>query len=229
MTTVTLNIKPSFHYPCSFTLTGENNDYTLIIETSSKNPTKFETYIKSSIDIITIQNLAKKITDEALTDDRIILDGVTVCCIFSENGLEKNHIFRCPEFGSNELKLVEAFFKIIEQYVTNQEIINHIELLEGYFTNKLLLKTFNETPLRLRFYGSISVHEMNELTQVINSVLNKDEIVIDMTNSSGMGTILYSCFEPLKKIKKLSFIANSFAAIQIEEMGFDKNFITIID
>jgi hypothetical protein len=180
---------------------------------------------KSAENII---DLSIVVVNEARKDNRIILDGVTINCTITEDGMERSHEFRCPEINSKELLLVDMFLKLSRNLIKEPIFINYIELLEGYFNGYLPVKLFDETPVRLRIYGSLSIHEKAGLEKVINNISSYESLLIDMRNFESMGTILYESFSPLKKIKDLRFIANENAAKQLKEMEFDELKITIV-
>ena len=229
MTLIRLEIFPAFIPSCYFQLDRRISSCNLAIQVNSVDKDKWEIIVDNSEEINVIENLTKKVIDGATVDNRIILDGVGLKCTIVENGITKQHEFRCPEYGSTELKLVNYFFDLVQKSIREQSFTNYIELLEGYFSNNLPVKIFEEEPLRFRIYGTLSIYEKEGLTKAINEILGKDEITIDMTNFVGMGTILYECFKPLNSINKLIFLANESALRHIEAMGFNRNIVTLIN
>jgi hypothetical protein len=229
MTAIKLEIFPSFNPSCYFQFEKHLSSCNLTVQINSADKNRWDVKVNNSDETGTIENLAKKVVTDAIKDGRIILDGVRLKCTIVESGMSRQHEFRCPEPGSNELMLVNYFFDLVQKYINEQSFINYIELIEGYFINNLPVKIFEEKPLRLRIYGSLFIYEKDGLTAVINKILDKNELTIDMTNFVGMGTILYECFKLLNNIPKLNFLANERALRQIEAMGFDKNMITLVN
>jgi hypothetical protein len=229
MTTIRLEIFPSFNPSCYFQLEKHSSLCNLTVQINLADKNKWEVKVNNSDETSTIENLAKKVVTDTIQDARIILDGVGLKCTIVESGMTNQHEFRCPESGSNELMLVNYFFDLAQKYISEQSFINYIELIEGYFANNLPVKIFEEKPLRLRIYGSLSTYEKEALTAAVNKILGKNELTIDMTNFVGMGTILYECFKPLNNIPKLNFLANESALRHIEAMGFDKNMVILVD
>lgn len=228
MTTIRLEIFPSFNPSCYFQLEKQSSSYNLTFQINAADKNKWEVKVNNSDETNSIENLAKKVVTDATQDNRIILDGVGLKCTIVESGITKQHEFRCPESESNELMLVNHFFDLVQKCISEQSFTNYIELIEGYFANNLPVKIFEEKPLRLRIYGSLSIYEKEGLTAIINKILGKNELTIDMTNLVGMGTILYECFKPLNNIPKLTFLANESALRHIEAMGFDKNMGSLV-
>lgn len=228
MTTITLEIHPSFNSSCYFQLDRQSVFCNLIFQINSADKKRWEIKVDNTETINEIERLTKKIVLEAIQENRIILDGVRLKCTIIENGISKQHEFICPEYGTNELMLVNNFFETVQKYIFDQSFVNYIEHIEGYFVDNLPVKIFEEQPLRLRIYGSLSIHEKEALTATINKVIHTNEVVIDMTNFVGMGTILYECFCPLKNIPKLTFLANENAIRHIQAMGFNKNMVASV-
>jgi len=223
---IKLEIHPSFLNSCYLEIHEQTLSidihpirFMVVNETESKS-WKFpieETYVKS----LTI--LTQKIIEESKLDERLILDGVSLKCgVYTETS-EVEYKFRCPEFNTKELELVLKYFDLISNLKIDTDLINYFELLEGYFGNKLPVKEFDEQPYRLRIYGSLSIYEMEGLKEVINRVCQNENInlVIDMRNFQGMGTALYECFEPLKRLKDLKIWVNNASLECMNKIGFE--------
>lgn len=169
-----------------------------------------------------IVELSRTVVQEARKDDRMILDGIELICSITENNAQKVHNYRCPKQGDSEWFLAGAFLVRAQKLINDQELTNYIELLEGYF-NRLPAKLFDETPRRLRIYGTLSSLDSKGLSDLIKKVANEQALVLDLTNLKGMGTILYQHFEPLKTIRDLKVIVNAnneHTLKQVKEIGF---------
>jgi predicted aldo/keto reductase-like oxidoreductase len=96
-------------------------------------------------------------------------------------------------------------------------------IVVGENTNKgekLPVKVYDGLPLMVRFYGSLTTHQREELIPFIEKLSQYDSILIDMMNFQGMGTLLYECFKPLNKVKNLNFVANEEEKRHLIAMGF---------
>jgi len=228
-----LEVFPSFLKPCTFQLERKTSSSKFTFKTDHINKTagaknNWEIDFNPSEGTEKIEQLAKTVVYEAKRDDRLILDGVSLKCTYIENGITKQYEFRCPESKTNEFLLVQEFFLLAENNIRDAAFVNYIELLAQYFFNRPKIRIFDETPLRIRLFASLTVNDKEALTNAINKILDKDEVVIDMSNFGNMGTVLYECFTPLSAIPKLKFIANKNATRHIEEMGFEKKLVTVV-
>src|SRR5947208_1667896 len=110
MTTIILEIFPSFNPSCYFKLDRQSTSSNLTVQINSADKNRWDIKVDSVDKTNSIETLAKKVVNEAVQDHRIILDGVGLKCTTIENGITKLHEFRCPESQTNELKLVSSFF-----------------------------------------------------------------------------------------------------------------------
>jgi hypothetical protein len=225
---IKLEIFPSFLDSCVFEIDRRRGIFTFFKNAktlANKNQKKWEVNISKHSDFIKLIDLAKKVVTNKINDNRIILDGVSLICTISENQIHDTHEFRCPDTGTDELLLAKKFIELGTSLIADQEFINYIELLEGYFSDYLPIKHFAEKPYRLRIYGMLSIYEKNGLINEVAKVLSKEEVIIDMTNFVGMGTTLYECFEPLKRKTRVKFLVNENALQTLKEMNFEMDII----
>lgn len=224
-----LQIAPSFLKSCYFELLNSDKkwEFSIIIDPEGSCIT-WNSEVNKNEDCAFIEALGRKVVNEKQTDTRLILDGVSLECSFTENDTTGTHFFRCPQPPSNEFKLSDAFLDLADNLLTDQKIINYFELLGGYF-NRPNVRFFEEDPFRLRLFGSFSSYEKDALTHAIQKACTKEDVVIDMSNFEGMGTILYNCFPPLNNLKKIRFLANKAAAFHLDEMGFRDDLIMLVD
>lgn len=174
--------------------------------------------------------LTQEIIKASKTDPRIILDGVSLKCGIQTPATQAEYIFRCPEANTPELELVLNYLTLVNEQKLDDKLSNYLEHLEGYFMYKFPVKEFNEDPYRIRIYGSLTIDEKDELTHRINAIVSREHsLVLDMTNLRGMGTTLYSCFEPLKHIPHLKILVNEAALMHITEMKFEVDKIKLIE
>jgi hypothetical protein len=228
-----LEVYPSFLASCFFQLQKSDESWIFTFcknrfEYKNEEANFWQVNVPHSKDIENVIDLSIVVVTEAQKDERIILDGITINCIISQDEVERRHEFRCPNKNSNEFLLVDKILELGQKTIKEQVFINYIELLEGYFTGKVPIKFFDENPNRLRIYGSLSTLEKEGLEKMIAKVSNNESLLVDMTNFERMGTLLYESFRPLNNVKDLKFIASECAAEQLKEIGFDKEKIKIV-
>jgi hypothetical protein len=230
---VCLDFLPSFLDPCKMELCREAESWLFTVTIRSYtggNERKWSASTTNTWYVDKIVALSRTVVKEARTDDRMILDGIRLRCSITENDVEKVHEYRCPEQGDPEWFLAGAFLVRAQNLLKDQELINYIELLEGYF-ERLPAKLFDETPRRLRIYGYLSIHDAEGLADLIAKVTNEQVLVLDLTNLQGMGTILYKQFEPLKAIKDLKVLVSAVderALKQVREIGFKEEQVIVM-
>ncbi|MCD6069217.1 MAG: hypothetical protein K0S33_4043 [Bacteroidetes bacterium] len=175
-----------------------------------------------------LKELSQRIIAASREDKRLILDGVSLHCTLDLNGVSTHYKFRCPEQGTDELKLVRLWLELVEDKVKDQNCENYLELLKGYFFESTGIKHYDEQPYRIKIYGAHSIYKKEALTKALQSVSKRDELLIDMSNFESMGTALYECFTPLFHVKKLRFAANEAARDHLLEMGFSADLINLV-
>ena len=220
---IQLEVFPSFHPKCSFQVWEQEG----VSWFGFLQPPQFdfaEIRLESEIDPQSLEKLlllAKQVIDTPTPDDRLILDGVSLTCGLLEDGNDlRQRDFRCPQNGTPEFALTDAFFQLSQELIHDARFICSIETLEGYFYNKLPVKIFDENPRRIRFYGAMTSDNLDRLTDLILRNSNRDALIVDITNCEGMAIMLYGCFTPLLQIKDLKFLANGTAQYQLLAMGF---------
>lgn len=225
-----IEIHPSFLNPCYLEITNQQLTIEIKTRSSDSNTTGKWHFDIAERDSKKIAALTHEIIKESKNDQRIILDGVSLRCSIQTNDIQKEYTFRCPEANTPELELVLSYLTFLEEQKLDDNLNDYLELLEGYFIYRLPVKEFNEDTYRVRIYGSLSIYEKNELTDLLSRVASKNQsIIIDMRNSLGMGTALYSCFEPLKRIAHLEILVNEAALKHVTDMGFETSKIKLTE
>lgn len=234
MNQLTLEVLPSFITSCLFQIEATGSGYLFSFQKRS-SPNINEEAVEWSItlpysnELQEIETLGATVVRQALHDPRIILDGVSLTCTVTRNGINCEHKYRCPKPGDSEYALIAQLANLAQKHFHQPAFVNYMELLEGYFfNNPCPVKLFDETPFRIRIYGSLSIYEKEALTKIILEHATKEALLIDMSNFQGMGTALYECFIPLKKVPELKFIANKAAAYQLKEMGFEDALVRFV-
>ncbi len=222
---IQLDVMPSFHPHCIFTLQENENGCQIRFERCYSRILNDGPIVHTvDLDRETFEKgfeLGKAVVTTAREDKRLILDGVSLRCTVNQQGTTAFHEFRCPENETQELRLVTFLFEIAEQWTDDQQIVEYLELIEGYFFSKLPVKAFDENPYRIRIYGAWSIDEFEGLKQVLLEAATHDPVVIDMRNFDRIGTALYPCLDPLLTAKNVSFLANDAALQCLIDIGID--------
>jgi len=226
---VELEIHPSFIESCYIIL---KNNY---ISINIKTPHEAIEHTENIVDLTwsfedidnnlfaSITELTDKIIKVSKKDDRLILDGVSLICKMQKDSTTTQYNFKCPEPNTSELELILNYFSLINNLDIDNNLNNYLELLEGYFIDRLPFKEFNEDPHRLRIYGSLSIYEKKGLEDKIVEVAKKNNLIVDMTNFQTMGYVLHECFSPLKNVKNLKFWVNDSSMEHLTKAGFEKS------
>ena len=227
---VSLEFFPTFLSSCKMELLSESEANWLFRATVKSYKRAWAANTTNTWYADKIIELARNVVNRAMKDDRVIIDGISLRCIFTENGIQKVHEYRCPDPNTPEWFLAGAFLVRAQNLIDDQELTNYIEHLEGYF-DRLPIKLFDETPRRLRIYGRLSSLDTKGLAELITKVENEKALVLDLSNLEGMGTILYKQFEPLKTIKDLKVLVkadNELVLRHVRGVGFKDGQVIII-
>jgi hypothetical protein len=234
MNQLKLDVYPSFITSCSFQLEATEAGYLFSFQKRAfpnidEEAIALSITLPYSAELQKIEAFGASVVQQAMHDPRIILDGVSLTCTVTRNGISCGHKYRCPEPGDSEYFLIAQLANLAQKHFHHPLFVNYMELLEGYFfSNPCPVKLFDETPFRIRIYGSLSSYKKQALTKIIFEHSTKEELIIDMSNFESMGTILYECFIPLRRVIKLRFIANKAAAYQLKEMGFEDKLVRFV-
>lgn len=175
-------------------------------------------------------NILPLIKDLALNkevDDRIILDGIRVDCEFNNELISKNFNFHSPDSSIKSYELANQIIDLCFQKFKSSRAIKKIELVESYFGFYTPWKIVNTNPFTCKIHGRLSIHDQEALNQFIESILNQDKILMDLTNFEGMGSILYDSFRKLNtnipSIKWLIREENNSLIKQLLEIGINQD------
>lgn len=223
---INLEIRPSFMACCDFTLRSQEDTPVLIFRRHAEPRLELEelvleTEVKDTDAALRIQKLAETVVEHAFQDRRIILDGVGLNCRIEKKGISCEHRYRCPEKDSYEFLLVAELANLSQRCFHQQEFINYMESLEGYFLNKLPVKTFDEEPYRIRIYGTLYSEHKEQLETLFREHLHRESLVIDMSNFEGMAAMLFESFRLLDVVPELKIWANGAAVHFLEVMGIE--------
>lgn len=210
---ITIKLKPSFHNFSLITLHDTAIEYEILPTLKNlKALDKKESYLeKKEIPNILLSKkdkigtLINHIIAHPKTDDRIILDGIQIECTISNDLKTETINFHSPDSTMTAYEIVKNLFLILNACFTNGPILNHIESTQSYFGLRKQWKITNKTPLTLRLFGSLSIHEKEEITKVFHALEPNIFLILDIRNLDGMGAIFHECFIELKNKMKAVF------------------------
>ena len=128
----------------------------------------------------------------------MMLDGINIECILSHSNSESKRIeFRSPERDTRELEIMKSLFVIMNDTFLQEPVLNHIELMQGYFRIGNQWKITSENPLTLRLFGSLSIYEKEEITALFNTLKANELLLLDIRNLDGMGATFHESFSKL--------------------------------
>ena len=178
-----------------------------------------------------VADLINQIISAPQNDKRIILDGIQIECVLSQaDEAHKTISFRSPKYQSREFKIIQNLFAILDACFDEEPIINHIELMQGYFGIGHPWKITSENPMTLRLFGSLTSHEKEDITQLFNTLKPDGYLVLDIRNLDGMGTTFHECFKVLMdKMKAVYWLVRDQDNVLLErhlsEMNVKGDFI----
>ncbi|WP_299611361.1 hypothetical protein [uncultured Aquimarina sp.] len=145
-----------------------------------------------------IEELIIQIFEKPQIDKRAILDGIGIECSLSQSDSKSRIIeFRSPDIETREFEIIKNLFSILNDCFTSGPILNHLELIQGYFGIGKQWKITNENPLTIRLFGSLSIYEKDQLTEFFKTLKSNDLLILDLRNLDGMGSTFHECFKKL--------------------------------
>lgn len=153
-----------------------------------------------------IEKLITQIFEKPQIDERILLDGIVVECSIKESGTKPKVIkFYSPDTETREYEIIKNLFSILNDCFKKGPILNHIELIQGYFGIGEQWKITNKDPLTIRLFGRLSTYEKEPLKELFRSLKSNDLLILDVRNLEGMGGTLHECFEKLMDRMKVVY------------------------
>ncbi|WP_298321382.1 hypothetical protein [uncultured Aquimarina sp.] len=145
-----------------------------------------------------IEELITQIYEKPQIDERIILDGIGIECSLNKSDLESKIIeFHSPDTKTREFEIINNLFSILNNSFKHGPVLNHIELIQGYFGIGKQWKITNKNPLTIRLFGSLSIHEKEGLIDFFQTLNSNEFLILDIRNLDGMGSTFHECFKKL--------------------------------
>jgi hypothetical protein len=164
-------------------------------------------------------------------DDRRVWDGISVSGNFRmPDSQPYNFSFRSPNKDDHpkDHGIADAVFTLLESTTPSCELNNYLEQLTVYLQFGLPARVMPGKPFTIRFYGALSINHWWEREGLLTSLPTDQELLIDMTNLSGMGTIFYPQFQALlKRVPVITWIASAEAGKQLAALGVNPEKIEI--
>lgn len=129
--------------------------------------------------------------DSKLGCDGIILEGLV-------QDEQSNHRFIAwspgPETAPRQHGFVLALLRLAMDVAREPGTVEYLEQVFGYVDKGLPVKVFDETPRRIRLFGSLSSTDEKALQSLLDSVDPGEPVLMDLSNLEGMGTALHPLF-----------------------------------
>jgi hypothetical protein len=117
-------------------------------------------------------------------------------------------------------------YKLAWDSLHDETSAERLEQLHGYLGLGLSARVIDESPRRLRLFGSFSSGDEEELHACFSELASDEPLVVDMTNFDGMGTILYPLFSRFANARKrLAWVGSPNAVRHLKEIGINEESI----
>lgn len=169
------------------------------------------------------ERLKQALAIEQRNEPSIGLDGIQVQGNFKEAASPQvNFSFWSPAKARQprDFAVVDSIFSLLELTVPSCLFNAYLEQLAIYFSFGTPVRRIAGPPLTLRIYGSLTMDHVQEFDQIVDSLPANAPLLIDMTNSNGMGTLLYPSFRRLLgRTPVVKWKVSPSASRQLQEVG----------
>lgn len=198
MQSTQLRIEPSFHPGSILELIQDETGCWLGLEYTTELHEKKTDSIPFTDETAAAEifRLSEGIIRTARKDERLILDGVSLCCIMELDGEEKQYEFRCPENGTSELKLVYLLLHYIFSNCTDNLLIRSFENTALYFDAFMPFRMYDGAVFRLRMYHRITSWQKKEFDKAVQQTLQHEQVLLDMTHLEIIDDYLLEALKP---------------------------------
>jgi hypothetical protein len=199
-------------------------------------------YEPSRSEELTLTNAASKTFCAALLrliamrqpgDHRRVLDGIYIEGDFTAGNTAPYYFsFQSPNRieTPRDFKITDAVFAVFERTTVSCELNVYLERLSEYFQFGLPVRVIAEEPLTLRWHGSFSINEHQEIQTLLSKLSKRTSIRIDVSNFSGMGRMYYPDFRRLiSEVPDISWTASENSARMLAEIGVKPEKIRIVE
>ncbi|MBV1914507.1 MAG: hypothetical protein KUG72_03925 [Pseudomonadales bacterium] len=155
-------------------------------------------------------------------DETIGLDGIEIHIKLNDASLKISKTIWSPGplHHQNEFVIIKLVYDVLWQLNVPIFLQEQIEQLSCYFELGLPIKIIEENPYVIRFFGRMSASDQQDLNLLLKKIRDDVNLIIDMSNFDGMGTILYPEFKQLlSRGLPIKWIANDRVKEQLLEIG----------
>lgn len=214
--------QPSFHNDLEVTLTNQTISIECIPE---KSKWKESSYLKTE-ELNEIQSLLLDLATNKEVDNRLILDGIMVECEVDFGSGLKRFRFHSPEQSMRSHQLAEQLIRLCFEKFQSTKAIEILEQIEGYFSFSEHWKIIQSDPFTCKIHGSLCVYDQEGIAQFFESIKPQHNILVDLTNFEGMGTVLYDTFKQFNSEVSAKWMVkqdNERVINQLTEIGILKD------
>ena len=163
--------------------------------------------------------------------NRIGFDGISVQGNFTSKAFCLDEFsFWSPRRNQYPHNLVEALLSLVhlDSLKIDDKFTPYYEQLHSYFDFGIPVRIIEGNPKRLRIYRHLSSDMEDELSKIIRYIKPAEDLIVDMSNFDGMGTMLCPVFRPLiERPGSTGWIASAEAMPYLEAMAVPIQFIEL--
>lgn len=154
------------------------------------------------------------------------LDGISLECLVQE--ARGNHQFFAwspsPDGSPRQHGFVSALFRLAMDVAQEPATVKYLEQVFGYVSEGLPVRVFEETPRRIRLFGSLSSYDAKALQALFDSVGPGEPVLMDLSNLEGMGTLLHPLFARFHaRTGRTVWWVNAPAVRHLQEAGIPRD------
>lgn len=161
-----------------------------------------------------------------LTDVEVAgTDGISIAYRLRHSGKEHGFVAWSPsaDRAPRHSALVLALFRLATELAREAGSITFLEGIHGYLDAGLPAKVFEETPRRIRLFGTLSTLDVAALDSLFAATPPEAPLLMDLTGLERMGTLLHPRFARFHhRPGKTAWWVNPGAARQLMEAGIPK-------
>jgi hypothetical protein len=230
---------PAFHLPAAVKLTGRTGSAELTItygNSRTHGHRKERLLLPGEISQAFCSRLAQLAALAASTDNRSIIDGITVEGAFQREGAPPfAFIGRSPSERTQpaEYAIADAVFALFEAGPVSCELNEALEELALYFDFAAPVRIMSEPAATLRIYGFIGEEHDALLTRLVGTLPTDKPLQIDFTNYPAVHTTppprLQRLIMDLAANRRVKWLAGSEFAGTLRRFGVDKTRIETVE